>query len=58
MKNKKTLWVAISGLDGSGKTTLVDSLKTWFEEKGLKVKRDRLPHDRYIVSYRSSTVCS
>ena len=41
MKNKKTLWVAISGLDGSGKTTLVDSLKTWFEEKGLKVKRDR-----------------
>ena len=31
MKNKKTLWVAISGLDGSGKTTLVDSLKTWFE---------------------------
>lgn len=50
MKNKKTLWVAISGLDGSGKTTLVDSLKTWFEEKGLKVKRDRLPHDRYIVS--------
>ena len=49
-KNKKTLWVAISGLDGSGKTTLVDSLKTWFEEKGLKVKRDRLPHDRYIVS--------
>lgn len=50
MKNKKTLWVAISGLDGSGKTTLVDSLKTWFEEKGLKVKRDRLHHDRYIVS--------
>ena len=37
-------------MDGSGKTTLVDSLKTWFEEKGLKVKRDRLPHDRYIVS--------
>ncbi len=49
-KKKKTLWVAISGLDGSGKTTLVDSLKTWFEEKGLKVKRDCLPHDRYIVS--------
>ena len=50
MKNKKTLWIAISGLDGSGKTTLVDNLEKWFEEKSLTVKRDRLPHDRYIVS--------
>lgn len=51
MKEKKTLWIAVSGLDGSGKTTLVDNLEKWFEqEKSLTVKRDRLPHDRYIVS--------
>ena len=50
-KTKKTLWVAVSGLDGSGKTTLVDNLYAWMvNEKGLSVYRDRLPHDRYIVT--------
>lgn len=50
-ENKKTLWIACSGLDGSGKTTLVDNLYDWFtNEKGLFVYRDRLPHDRYIVT--------
>lgn len=50
-ETKKTLWIAISGLDGSGKTTLVDNLYDWFtNEKGLSVYRDRLPHDRYIVT--------
>lgn len=49
-EKKRTLWIAISGLDGSGKTTLVDNLERWFtEEKGVSVMRDRLPHDRYIV---------
>lgn len=47
--NKKTMWVAVTGLDGSGKTTLVDNLEVWLKEKSLRVKRDRLPHDRYIV---------
>lgn len=47
--NKKALWISVSGLDGSGKTTLVDNLEIWFKEKSLRVKRDRLPHDRYIV---------
>lgn len=51
MKNKKTLWIAVSGLDGSGKTTLVEDLQEWIsKEKSLSVMRDRLPHDRYIVS--------
>lgn len=50
-ETKKTLWIACSGLDGSGKTTLVDNLFTWFtEEKGLSVYRDRLPHDKHIVN--------
>ena len=48
---KKTMWIAVSGLDGSGKTTLVDSLYKWFTTvKHLSVIKDRLPHDRYIVS--------
>lgn len=45
----KTLWIAVTGLDGSGKTTLVDNLQKLFEKRGKKVYRDRLPHDQYLV---------
>lgn len=48
--NKRKLpWIAVSGLDGSGKTTLVDNLQNYFAENGIRVKRDRLPHDKYLV---------
>lgn len=48
---KKTFWIAVSGLDGSGKTTLVNNLQEWLStEKKLTVMRDRLPHDRYLVT--------
>lgn len=47
--SEKAKWVVVTGLDGSGKTTLVDNLVTWFQEKGYKVMRDRFPHDRYLV---------
>lgn len=47
---KKTLWLVVTGLDGSGKTSLVDNLTSWLSnEKNLEVMRDRLPHDRYLV---------
>lgn len=47
---KKTKWIVVTGLDGSGKTSLVSNLTSWLsEEKKLKVKRDRFPHDRYLV---------
>lgn len=46
---RKTLWIVVTGLDGSGKTSLVENLTTWLKEKNLKVKRDRFPHDRYLV---------
>ena len=47
---KKTAWIVVTGLDGSGKTSLVSNLTSWLsEEKKLKVKRDRFPHDRYLV---------
>ena len=49
MMSKKAKWIVVTGLDGSGKTTLVDNLVTWFQEKGYKVMRDRFPHDRYLV---------
>lgn len=46
---KKTLWVVVTGLDGSGETSLVTNLVTYFERKKFKVKRDRFPHDPYLV---------
>ena len=42
-------WIVVSGLDGSGKTTLVDNLEKWMTENGKKVKRSRLPYDEYLV---------
>ncbi len=42
-------WVVVTGLDGSGKTTLVDNLEKWFGEKGQRVKRTRSPHDEYLT---------
>ena len=46
---KKGLWIAVTGLDGSGKTTLVDNLEKWFTNNGSSVYRSRLPHDEYLV---------
>lgn len=46
---KKIPWLVITGLDGAGKTTLVDDLEKMFIEKGLRVMRTRSPHDRYLV---------
>lgn len=42
-------WIVVSGLDGSGKTTLVDDLERWMEENGKRVKSSRLPYDEYLV---------
>lgn len=46
---KKGLWISVTGLDGSGKTTLVDNLQKWLSEKEKTVYRSRLPHDEYLV---------
>lgn len=42
-------WIVVTGLDGSGKTTLVDNLEKFFREKDLRVKRTRSPHDEYLT---------
>ena len=49
MTQKKTLWIAVTGLDGSGKTTLVDNLQNWLNTQNKNVYRSRLPHDKYLV---------
>lgn len=47
--SKKAPWIVVSGLDGSGKTSLCDNLEKYMISVGKRVKRSRLPHDRYLV---------
>ena len=42
-------WIVVTGLDGSGKTTLVDNLEKFFKDKNVRLKRTRSPHDSYLV---------
>lgn len=46
---KKTPWIVVTGLDGSGKTTLVDMLEEHLTKNGLRVKRTRSPHDKSFI---------
>lgn len=46
---KQIPWIVVTGLDGSGKTTLVDNLEKHFTDLGLRVLRTRSPHDKYLV---------
>ena len=42
--------IVVTGLDGSGKTTLVDNFEKYFQEQNIRVKRTRSPHDKYLVN--------
>ncbi|MDT2882714.1 dTMP kinase, partial [Lactococcus lactis] len=43
----KNLLIVFEGLDGSGKTTQIDKLHQWFENKKLKVFTTKQPTDYY-----------
>ena len=49
MTQHNTKWIVVSGLDGSGKTLLVDSLEKYLMQQSIRVKRSRLPHDEHLV---------
>jgi len=46
---KNTPWIVVTGLDGSGKTSLIDNLEKLFIDSGIRVKRFRSPHDKYLI---------
>lgn len=48
MDKKKAKWIVVTGLDGSGKTTLVNSLAEYYREKGFNVKTAHLPYDTHL----------
>jgi len=45
----KGLYIALEGIDGSGKTTQVEELAKYFESKGKKVVRTREPRKEGII---------
>lgn len=45
---KNTPWIVVTGLDGSGKTSLLDNFEKKFSQT-LRVKRFRSPHDTYLI---------
>ena len=46
--SKKAEWLVITGLDGSGKTHLVEDLATYYRSKGLRVQTAHLPFDKHL----------
>jgi len=45
---KKATWIVVTGLDGSGKTNLVQSLEEHYKALGLKVKTAHLPYSTHL----------
>lgn len=41
-------WIVVSGLDGSGKTTLVENLVEMYSQQGYRVYQSRFPKDNYL----------
>ncbi len=46
---KSGLWIVITGLDGTGKTTLKDNLADFFESNGKSVKNFKFPYHKEIL---------
>ncbi len=46
--NCKASWIVVTGLDGSGKTNLVNSLAEIYRARGLKVATAHLPYDVHL----------
>lgn len=53
---KKGLWIVITGLDGTGKTTLKRNLVGYFKEKNLTVKDFKFPYDKHLLDLLNNTV--
>lgn len=53
---KKGLWIVITGLDGTGKTTLKSNLGGYFKVRNLKVKDFKFPYDKHLLDLLNNTV--
>lgn len=53
---KKGLWICITGLDGTGKTTLKSNLVGYFRTNNLRVKDFKFPYDKHLLDLLNNTV--
>lgn len=53
---KKGLWICVTGLDGTGKTTLKSNLVGYFRTNNLRVKDFKFPHDKHLLDLLNNTV--
>lgn len=53
---KKGLWIVITGLDGTGKTTLKKNLVGYFKTRNLRVKDFKFPYDKHLLDLLNNTV--
>lgn len=53
---KKGLWIVITGLDGTGKTTLKQNLVGHFRKKNLRVKDFKFPYDKHLLCLLNNVV--
>lgn len=53
---QKGLWIVVTGLDGTGKTTLKHKLVGFFKERNLRVKDFKFPYDKHLLELLNNTV--
>lgn len=53
---QKGLWIVVTGLDGTGKTTLKSKLVGYFKERNLRVKDFKFPYDKHLLELLNNTV--
>ena len=53
---KKGLWICVTGLDGTGKTTLKRNLVGHFKMQNLQVKDFKFPYDKHLLDLLNNTV--
>lgn len=53
---KKGLWIVITGLDGTGKTTLKNNLVGLLRGSNLRVKDFKFPYDKHLLDLLNNVV--
>ena len=53
---EKGLWIVITGLDGTGKTTLKKNLSWYFRRKNLIVKDFKFPYDKNLLDLMNNVI--
>ena len=53
---KKGLWICVTGLDGTGKTTLKRNLVGHFKMQNLQVKDFKFPYDKHLLDLLNNKV--